>query len=113
VFNPNVLRASTGASLEMPVVETGLAELGPWLADRGVDLVAATPDAPTLLWDADLTASVGLLVGAEDVGITDEARRQAATLVSLPMAPGGVDSLNASVAIALLAYECRRQRRQS
>jgi TrmH family RNA methyltransferase len=113
LFNPNVLRASTGASLEMPVVETDLAELTSWLSDRGVDLVAATPDAPKAFWDVDLRAAIALLVGAEDIGITDDARRQASMLVSLPMAASGVDSLNASVTIALLAYECLRQRRKA
>jgi 23S rRNA (guanosine2251-2'-O)-methyltransferase len=53
---------------------------------------------------------IALLVGSEHQGLTERAREAADTLVSIPM-QGATDSLNASVAVALLAYEALRQRR--
>jgi TrmH family RNA methyltransferase len=113
VFNPNVLRASTGAGFALPTVEAELADLHPWLDEHHMVLVAATPEAPVAYWDSDLTGSVALLVGAEDDGLTESALEQATVSVSVPMRPGAVDSLNMSVTMALLAYECRRQRRSA
>jgi RNA methyltransferase, TrmH family len=113
VFNPNVLRASTGASFALPTVETELADLRPWLDERHIALVATTPEAPLAYWDSDLTGPVALLVGAEDKGLTESALEEATISVSVPMLPGAVDSLNMSVTMALIAYECRRQRRSA
>ncbi|HEX6947187.1 MAG TPA: RNA methyltransferase [Acidimicrobiia bacterium] len=109
VFNPNAIRASTGAVFTVPVAAATVGEAKEWLDGHDITLVAADPMAPRSLWDTDLTGPVALMVGAEDVGLTDEARQTADILVSIPMA-GTVDSLNASVSMALLAYEALRQR---
>jgi TrmH family RNA methyltransferase len=111
VFNPNVLRASVGAALTVPVVETGIEPLRVWLEGNGLSLVAATPGAALPYWEADLEGPVALLVGAEDRGLTRSALDASSTTVAVPMKAGPVDSLNASVVMALLAYECLRQRR--
>lgn len=109
VFNPNVLRSSTGAAFTVPVPPASVGELGTWLAAHRIDLVAADPAAPRTLWEVDLSGPVALMVGAEDDGLSTETREAADVLVSIPMA-GLVDSLNASVAMAVLAFEARRQR---
>jgi TrmH family RNA methyltransferase len=110
VFNPNALRASTGAVFTVPVAPATVTEAREWLTAHGITLVAADPGAAVELWEADLSGGVGLLVGAEDEGLTGGARSAADLLVSIPMA-GTADSLNASVAMAVLAYEAVRQRR--
>ena len=109
VFNPNAIRASTGAVFTVPVASGTVAETRMWLGRHGIELVAADPEATRTVWEADLTGPVALMVGAEDVGLTEEARAAADVLVSIPMA-GSVDSLNASVSMAILAYEAVRQR---
>lgn len=109
-FNPNVVRASIGALFTVPLEVTTLAPLARWLAERGLTVVAASPDAPPLYWDADLSGAVAILVGSEAFGLSDDALGMAAETVRIPMS-GGSDSLNASVSLALLAYEARRQRR--
>jgi TrmH family RNA methyltransferase len=109
-FNPNLLRASTGACFTVPFAETDLGGLSAWLASHEISLVAADPPAPLRLWDADLTGPVALMVGGEDRGLTAPARDLADLTVSIPMAGSAVDSLNASISMALLAYEARRQR---
>lgn len=107
VFNPNTLRASTGAVFTVPVVTAGLDRLVSWLK---VPLLAASPEGDRLLWDTDLAAGVALMVGAEDEGLSDAAKDAATTLVSIPML-GATDSLNTSVTMALMAYEAVRQRK--
>lgn len=108
-FNPNVVRSSTGAIFDVPFVVTDWNSLKPWLRDMEVSLVAATPQSAPTLWDADLTGSCALLVGSESPGLSREAEDAADILVSIPMR-GSVDSLNASVSAALIAYEALRQR---
>lgn len=109
VFNPNVVRSSTGAIFDVPVGVTDLRSLRSWLDSHSISLVAATPEARLTMWEADLGGSCALLIGTEAEGLTDHAREHADLEVSIPMA-GAIDSLNASVTAALLAYEARRQR---
>jgi TrmH family RNA methyltransferase len=109
-FNPNVARASTGALFTVPLALADLDSSLAWLRGHGVTLVAADPGADRDLWSVDLTVACALLVGSEHLGLTPAARTAADALVSLPMS-GITDSLNASVTLALLAYEARRQRR--
>ena len=111
-FNPNVVRSSTGALFSVPIAVAGLDTVADWLQQRGIQLVAADPTADQDLWSVDLTAPCALLVGSEHRGLSEQARKVAGTLVSIPMR-GAADSLNASVTAALLAYEAIRQRRAS
>jgi 23S rRNA (guanosine2251-2'-O)-methyltransferase len=105
-----VCRASAGAVEHLPVaVVTNLAR---YLTDvRRDDLwsVGAAGDAETAMWDADLTGGLALVFGAEGRGLRPLVRRTCDMLVSIPLA-GRVESLNVSVAAALLLYEARRQR---
>ncbi|MEA1903327.1 MAG: RNA methyltransferase [Actinomycetota bacterium] len=109
VFNPNVLRASTGAIFETPVVTCSIKDLGEWLVHNEVRLVATSPDSRRTIWDADLSGPVAIAVGAEDAGHSDALLRLADEVVRIPMT-GSVDSLNASTSLAVMAYEALRQR---
>jgi TrmH family RNA methyltransferase len=105
-WNPNAIRASTGAVFTLPIAEVTLDEV------RALDVqkIAAVVGAPTRHSEADLTPPTALLIGAEDDGL-DAAWRDAADLqVTLPMRARTVDSLNASTAAAVLLYETLRQR---
>ncbi|MDQ3822197.1 MAG: 23S rRNA (guanosine(2251)-2'-O)-methyltransferase RlmB [Actinomycetota bacterium] len=103
-------RASAGAVEHLSVaVVTNLAR---YLADvKGPDLwvYAATGDADTAMWDADLSGGAALVLGAEGRGLRPLVRRTCDGAVAIPLA-GRVESLNVSVAAALLLYEARRQR---
>jgi 23S rRNA (guanosine2251-2'-O)-methyltransferase len=86
--------------------------LARYLADvKGAELwaFAAVADADTDLWATDLSGGVALVLGAEGKGVRPLVRRTCDATVSIPLAPG-VESLNVSVAAALLLYEARRQR---
>lgn len=109
VFNPNVIRASTGALFTVPVAVCNLDDFGLWLDEHSIRLVAASPDSQDTLWDSDMTGASALMVGAEHSGLSKSAMRLSNSLVSIPML-GSSDSLNTSVSLALLAYEAVRQR---
>lgn len=106
-----VCRASAGAveHLAVAVVQN----MARYLADVKSQTLwawAATGDAETKLWDADLTGGVAIVLGAEGRGIRPLVRRTCDAAVAVPLY-GKVESLNVSVAAGLLLYEARRQRR--
>lgn len=110
VHNPNVVRASTGALFSVPVAVAGWHEVESWLGERGIELAAASPDATSSLWESELTGPIALVVGAEDEGLSDRAVDAATRLLGIPQVTSSVDSLNVSVAAAILLFEARRQR---
>jgi TrmH family RNA methyltransferase len=105
-WNPNAIRASTGAVFTLPIVASSLEEL------RALPLrrVAAVVGAPTRYTDADLREPSALIVGAEDQGLDERWMAAADETVSIPLRGTAVDSLNASAAAALLLFEALRQR---
>lgn len=108
--NPNVVRASTGALFNVPLAMSNWDELAPWLEDNDIRLVCAAPDASEPVWEARLIGPLALVVGAEDWGLSDRALALADRTVLIPQDTGIVDSLNVSVAAAILLFEARRQR---
>jgi TrmH family RNA methyltransferase len=109
VFNPNVVRASQGALFLVPLAIASTADAIAWAAARSLNVVGGYLDGATDLWDANLGQPTAIVVGAEDVGLS-AAWSGVATRVRIPMA-GRTDSLNASVAAALMLYEAVRQRK--
>jgi 23S rRNA (guanosine2251-2'-O)-methyltransferase len=107
---PAVCRASAGAveHLSVAVVPNLARYLGE--VKRGdLWIYAAAGDGSTPMWEADLTGGVVLVFGAEGKGLRPLVRRTCDDSVSIPLA-GSVESLNVSVAAALLLYEATRQR---
>jgi TrmH family RNA methyltransferase len=107
--NPNAIRASTGAIFHVPVVQGSAPQLRGWLESRGVPWAAALPDAPHVHWDTDLRGPLALVLGSEHRGLSATWTQGASRVLRIPMC-GTADSLNVSVAAALLLYEARRQR---
>lgn len=111
LYNPNAIRASRGTLFTVPAVETTSAEAIAWLRGRGIRILAATPQAETLHFEADLRGPLCIAVGAEDEGLSDFWLQNADLQVKIPMA-GKVNSLNVSASTAILLYEAVRQRRE-
>ncbi len=108
-WNPNVVRASRGALFSVPVVECDSVTALGWLKGRGIRIFAATPSAELVYSAADLREPVAIVVGTEDVGLSDLWMSGADGNVRIPMV-GRVNSLNVSVSTALIVYEAVRQR---
>jgi 23S rRNA (guanosine2251-2'-O)-methyltransferase len=105
-----VCRASAGAVEHLPVaVVKNLARYLGEVKSPSLWAWAATGEAETTMWEADLTGGVALVLGAEGKGLRPLVRRTCDDAVAIPLA-GRVESLNVSVAAALLLYEARRQR---
>ena len=107
---PAVCRASAGAIEHLPVaVVTNLARYLGEVKRGDLWVLGAAGDAATPMWSADLSGGLALVFGAEGRGLRPLVRRTCDDLVSIPLA-GQVESLNVSVAAALLLYEATRQR---
>jgi TrmH family RNA methyltransferase len=106
VWNPNAIRASTGAVFTLPVVEATLHDV------RALDvrLAAAVVGAATSYTDADLAAPTAFAVGAEDAGLDGRWRAAADLELAIPQRGATADSLNAATASAILLFEAVRQR---
>jgi 23S rRNA (guanosine2251-2'-O)-methyltransferase len=109
---PAVCRASAGAVEHVPLaVVTNLARFLAEVKGPQLWVYGAATDGGAPLWDTDLTGGVVFVLGAEGKGIRPLVRRTCDAEVAIPLA-GSVDSLNVSVAAALLLFEAVRQRRQ-
>jgi 23S rRNA (guanosine2251-2'-O)-methyltransferase len=107
---PAVVRASAGAVEHLPVaVVPNLARYLSEIKRDDLWVWAAVGDSGTLMWSADLTGGTALVFGAEGRGLRPLVRKTCDAAVSIPLA-GRVDSLNVSVAAAVLLYEAARQR---
>jgi 23S rRNA (guanosine2251-2'-O)-methyltransferase len=111
VVTPAVAHASAGAVEHLPVAVVG--NLARYLEEiKSPDLWiygAAGEKGARPMWETDLSGGVALVLGAEGRGLRPLVRRTCDTLVSIPLL-GQVESLNVSVAAAVLLYEARRQR---
>ncbi|MEE1027589.1 MAG: TrmH family RNA methyltransferase, partial [Agathobacter sp.] len=78
------------------------------LKDRGMWFVCADMGGTTM-YELNLTGPIGLVVGNEGEGVSKLVKENCDMIASIPM-KGDIDSLNASVATGVLAYEIVRQR---
>jgi 23S rRNA (guanosine2251-2'-O)-methyltransferase len=107
---PAVCRSSAGTVEHLPVaVAPNLARYLGEIKRDDLWSYAASAEAPQTMWQADLTGGVALVFGAEGKGVRPLVRKTCDSAISIPLAPG-VESLNVSVAAAVLLYESRRQR---
>lgn len=104
-----VAKASAGALHYTPVVRvTNLTATMEELKKRGLWFVCADMGG-TVMYDLNLTGPIGLVIGNEGSGVSRLVREACDMTASIPM-KGDIDSLNASVAMGVLAYEIVRQR---
>ena len=112
IHNPNVIRSSVGAFFLVPVFEMSSEEAIPLLARHNVAILATTPHTDQYYDDVDLKTGVAIVLGTEQLGLTDLWMDQATLKVKMPML-GTIDSLNVSNAASIMMYEVVRQRRHA
>ena len=106
----SVCRSSAGAVEHLPVaVVTNLARYLQEIKGPDLWVAAAAGESGTPMWQADLSGGLAFVFGAEGKGLRPLVRRTCDLAVAIPQL-GRVESLNVSVAAALLLYGARRQR---
>jgi 23S rRNA (guanosine2251-2'-O)-methyltransferase len=108
--NAEAIKASSGALTSMPVCkESSIPESIAFLKECGLRVLACDEKGPQTIYQADLTAPLAIVMGAEDKGISPAVRKMADGIVSIPM-KGRIGSLNVSVATGVVLFEAVRQR---
>ena len=106
------VKTSAGAVNYTPVVKvTNISRTIEELKGRGLWFACADMDGE-IMYNCNLTGPIGLVIGSEGSGVSRLVREKCDYVVAVPM-KGNVDSLNASVATGILAYEIVRQRMKS
>ncbi len=110
LYNPNLIRSSTGAFFSVPCVACTSAECIAWLKEHHIQILTAQLQDSHLYYDMDMTRPTAIIMGTEATGLTPQWRQAADAHIRIPML-GITDSLNVSVSAAVLMYEAVRQRR--
>ena len=108
-ITPTVAKTSAGAINYTPVVKvTNIGKAMDELKERGMWFACADMDGE-VIYRQNLTGSIGLVIGNEGSGVSRLVKEKCDFISSIPM-KGDIDSLNASVAAGVLAFEVVRQR---
>jgi TrmH family RNA methyltransferase len=111
LFNPNIIRASTGASFLNNIYTANSADTIQFLHEQGYRIAATVVDGDTDLFNADFSGRVAFVMGTEDVGLSSDWVNASDQRLTIPMIGQVSDSLNVSVSGAICLYEAFRQRR--
>ena len=109
IFNPNIIRSSVGGFFSVPIGVGSNEEVLAFLMKNQITTYAASLDGSSPYEKIDYTTPSALIVGTESTGLSDFWIREVQSKVKIPML-GKVDSMNVSVASAILLFEALRQR---
>lgn len=109
LYNPNVVRSSVGCLFTNNIATGTTAEIIAFLKERNIRFYCATLQNSTAYHTQDFTTPTALVVGTEATGLTQRWRDEATQNIIIPM-QGEIDSMNVSVAAAILIFEAKRQR---
>ncbi|MCP4416793.1 MAG: RNA methyltransferase [Chloroflexi bacterium] len=112
IHNPNVVRASLGALFSLPVIVAEQVRLVKWLRQNRIQIAVLSPDGKRPYFNINLQGSLALVMGSEAFGVNQQWLDEADVQLQIPM-QGIVDSLNLSVATAVVVFEAVRQRQQA
>jgi 23S rRNA (guanosine2251-2'-O)-methyltransferase len=112
-LTPTVRKVASGGAESVPLIQvSNLARTLRRLQQLGLWLVGADSGAAASFYQIDFSVPAAIVMGAEGKGLRRLTREHCNHLVQIPMA-GSVESLNVSVAAAVILYETVRQRRSS
>ena len=105
----NAVKTSAGALHRIPVCRVSSIQAAvTLLQENGIQIVAASEKAADIYTESELSLPLGLVLGAEDHGVSQDVLRRADKIVRIPQV-GAIGSLNVSVAGGILIYEVVRQ----
>ncbi len=109
LFNPNIIRSSVGCVFTNQIAVGNSEEIIDFLQAKNINIYSATLQNSNQYHKNDYTKATALVVGTEATGITQIWRDKATQNINIPM-QGEIDSMNVSVAAAILTFEAKRQR---
>lgn len=110
LYAPKTLRSTMSALFHVPIiVDIDMNECLEWLGKQDVTIYATALEESEVLYDADYRPGCALIIGNEANGVTETTKHTAHQKVRIPM-PGGLESLNASIAASICMYEVMKQR---
>lgn len=109
-INSDAIKTSAGALHHLPVVrEVNLNNTVRFLKESGLTIVGCTEKATETIYKTNLTGPLAVVMGAEDVGLSNDMLKATDYITKIPM-PGQLDSLNVSVATGIVLFESIRQK---
>ena len=109
LYNPNIVRSSVGCIFTTQIATGSTSEIIEYLKNNKISIYCATLQDATEYHKQDYSTATALVVGTEATGLTQEWRDSATQNIIIPM-QGEIDSMNVSVAAAILIFEAKRQR---
>ncbi len=109
LYNPNIVRSSVGCLFTNQIAIGTTEEVIDFLIQNNISFYSATLQNSTSYHTQNYTKPTALVVGTEATGLTQLWRDKATQNIIIPM-QGEIDSMNVSVAAAILIFEAKRQR---
>lgn len=109
LFNPNVIRASTGTLFTLPVYRSRIELILTSLIKNNFTIVSVSPEAEELYFQYKYPTKIALVFGSEQYGLSSTSKKLSHQKVAIPML-GTADSLNLAMSSGILMYEIIRQR---
>ncbi|WP_348813642.1 TrmH family RNA methyltransferase [Flavobacterium maritimum] len=109
LYNPNIVRSSVGCLFTNQIATGTTSEIIAFLKEKKINFYCATLQNSNPYHVENYTTPTALVVGTEATGLTQEWRDAATQNIIIPM-QGEIDSMNVSVAAAILIFEAKRQR---
>ena len=109
LYNPNIVRSSVGCLFTNQIATGTTEEIIDFLIQNNINFFSATLQNSTSYHTQNYTMPTAIVVGTEATGLTQLWRQKATQNIIIPM-QGEIDSMNVSVAAAILIFEAKRQR---
>ena len=109
LYNPNIVRSSVGCLFTNQIATGTTSEIIAFLKEKKIHFYCATLQNSNSYHLENYTVPTALVVGTEATGLSQEWRDAATQNIIIPM-QGEIDSMNVSVAAAILIFEAKRQR---
>ena len=109
MYNPNIVRSSVGCLFTRQIAVATSEEAIAYLKENNINIYCATLQDSTTYHTQNYNEPTALVVGTEATGITEIWRKNSTKNIIIPM-QGSIDSMNVSVAAAILLFEAKRQR---
>ena len=109
LYNPNIIRSSVGSLFTRQIAVGTTEEVIAYLKAKNINIYSATLQDSTEYHTQNYTTPTALVVGTEATGLSEKWRTESTKNIIIPM-QGVIDSMNVSVAAAILLFEAKRQR---